>query len=303
MTTTPFALLLLDVPSGTEIGVDLFEFRAGEGFYGVFLSISGPHALYWSAASSFDQRTGGRNRAMELIAVDGVHVRRWCPATEALGRLNDSDEEHRYQMAVTRGDSRLVAGMAMARGDEKKWARLVNHLGRGAGPLPEPVPKHYIPPTARTPEEVTRHSMDRSALLAHLAQHRHAGELQAVLGDLQACFVHFLLGESEEAMNLWLGLVDLLCSCEAVYRQNEPLHAAMAEALGHQLAALPRDEFADSGLRERIVGHYRTFGPGSRPARDLARRAKLIWPEWAFDEDEDENSEDAPVMVSTELID
>ena len=44
-------LILLDVPAGTEIGIDLHSWRTGNEFRGIKMIPSGMHFVYWSSVS------------------------------------------------------------------------------------------------------------------------------------------------------------------------------------------------------------------------------------------------------------
>ena len=44
-------LILLDVPAGTEIGIDLHSWRTGNEFRGIKMIPSGIHFVYWSSVS------------------------------------------------------------------------------------------------------------------------------------------------------------------------------------------------------------------------------------------------------------
>ena len=54
-------LILLNVPAGTEIGIDLHSWRTGTEFRGIKMIPSGIHFVYWSSVSkegSIGPRTG-----------------------------------------------------------------------------------------------------------------------------------------------------------------------------------------------------------------------------------------------------
>ncbi|KAI8464490.1 MAG: AAR2-domain-containing protein [Monoraphidium minutum] len=103
------ALLLLDVPQGTLLGVDRAVFVVGPRFKGLKMVPPGVHFLSYQAAG----RGGQVSPAVSTFLALGprqVVVRRWDPALEGLAPLADEDEEARYAEGVRRFD--FDAGLA-----------------------------------------------------------------------------------------------------------------------------------------------------------------------------------------------
>ena len=49
------------------------------------------------------------------------------------------------------------------------------------------------------------------------------GTTKDILGELQYCFITFLLGENLEAFEQWKSLVSILCSCPSGMQQDSTL--------------------------------------------------------------------------------
>jgi A1 cistron-splicing factor AAR2 len=97
------ALLLLDVPPGTAVGVDRQTFLVGGRFLGLKMVPPGPHVLTHAAAGGARAAGGGFGPTTALF----IHARggqtlawRWSAAEEALIKIEDEEELQRLDAAV-----------------------------------------------------------------------------------------------------------------------------------------------------------------------------------------------------------
>ncbi|EIE22542.1 AAR2-domain-containing protein [Coccomyxa subellipsoidea C-169] len=99
------ALLLLDVPAGTVVGIDQQTFVVGPRFKGVKMLPPGPHFISCNATSG----SSGTDFAPTLgffvhLAPRSVVVRRWDAQEELLLPIEDADEVERLAAGVRRFD-------------------------------------------------------------------------------------------------------------------------------------------------------------------------------------------------------
>jgi AAR2 C-terminal repeat region/AAR2 N-terminal domain len=92
--------------------------------------------------------------------------------------------------------------------------------------------------------ERTKYCMDRTAMLRHVAESAHQGDLSAIVGEQQLAFVLFLLGDNYDALEQWKALSAALCSCEDLIAQRADLMARFVRALRCQLDQAPANLFA-----------------------------------------------------------
>lgn len=121
------ALLALDVPEGTEFGIDCTVFTVGPKFQGVKMIPPGFHLALVGAAGN------EATRVAEFLWLErsDVRVRRWDPATEAFhpGSGMDEDAEERYRLGVRNHDFDATMGPYPAQ-SHAQWLRLTSHVTR-----------------------------------------------------------------------------------------------------------------------------------------------------------------------------
>ena len=273
------SLLLLGVPRGTEFGLDYMSWTTGDRFQGVkMVPPEGAHYVRWSPSEGPAGSAGLGGPAGGFFCFLGradVLVRRWDGDRDALvpERGDGGEDEARLANGVRAGD--FDRGLAPYPLDTlKKWKTLscritpatVRRLsalpgggggngvgGDGGGASPHhhgaftsltfaEVPPVRVPDDA-TPEERTALHRDRSACLDRLIDGALGGCEAEVLGELQAAFVAFFLGNSYEGFEQWKALLTLLCGCEAAVVRRPALYAGLAASLGAQLEEVPLDFF------------------------------------------------------------
>jgi len=118
-------IIIMDVPPGTEFGIDCTLFTVGEKFRGVKMVPPGLHLVLLGAAGNDVTRVAEFVR----VAPADVHVRRWDPHTEtfARGTGHDPEQTARLQMGARRHDFDAATGAYPARSSEV-WRRLTSHV-------------------------------------------------------------------------------------------------------------------------------------------------------------------------------
>ena len=118
-------IIIMDVPPGTEFGIDCTLFTVGEKFRGVKMVPPGLHLVLLGAAGNDVTRVAEFVR----VAPAEVHVRRWDPHTEtfARGTGHDPEQTARLQMGARRHDFDKATGAYPARAAEV-WHRLTSHV-------------------------------------------------------------------------------------------------------------------------------------------------------------------------------
>ena len=118
-------IIIMDVPPGTEFGIDCTLFTVGEKFRGVKMVPPGLHLVLLGAAGNDVTRVAEFVR----VAPADVHVRRWDPHTEtfAPGTGHDPEQTARLQMGARRHDFDAATGAYPARSSEV-WRRLTSHV-------------------------------------------------------------------------------------------------------------------------------------------------------------------------------
>ena len=118
-------IIIMDVPPGTEFGIDCVLFTVGEKFRGVKMVPPGLHLVLLGAAGNDVTRVAEFVR----VAPADVHVRRWDPHTEtfAPGTGHDPEQTARLQMGARRHDFDAATGAYPARSSEV-WRRLTSHV-------------------------------------------------------------------------------------------------------------------------------------------------------------------------------
>ena len=118
-------IIIMDVPPGTEFGIDCTLFTVGEKFRGVKMVPPGLHLVLLGAAGNDVTRVAEFVR----VAPADVHVRRWDPHTEtfAPGTGHDPEQTARLELGARRHDFDSATGAYPAQSAEV-WHRLTSHV-------------------------------------------------------------------------------------------------------------------------------------------------------------------------------
>eukprot|EP00124_Ichthyophonus_hoferi_P004918 Ihof_evm2s611 gene=Ihof_evmTU2s611 len=269
-------LMFLDVPEGTEVGLDYNAWQVGPQFRGVKFIPPGVHFIYYSAA---DKTGAGSPRTgfFYVFEKGEVVVRQWNTESEDAEPIQDKEQESRLRLAVREFDPFLGTYPLTT---HHTWVGLSNyitanvtkHLQPASGkinsvqllksepgpgkfesnlvPDPEyamnltPIPRQSYPPGADS-GMITKCNMDKSWLLTDLLAKHYGNNPKRLLGEIQFSFVCFLLGQSHEAFEQWKVLVALMCGCDDALVTMPNLFCDFIDVLDHQLKETPEDLFVD----------------------------------------------------------
>lgn len=128
-----------------------------------------------------------------------------------------------------------------------------------------------------------------------------------MLGEVQFCYIVFLVGYSFEAFEHWKQLINVFCSCVEAVEKRGDLFNKFLSLLGTQLLELPEDTFADillednflfSKLRDlfKSIILYETNRSLVQKVLYLKNKLTLKYG-WDFQNLNEEDEDDAPVVV------
>ncbi|CAH2012783.1 unnamed protein product [Acanthoscelides obtectus] len=275
--------VFLNVPEGTEFGIDMKSWNTGEKFRGVKMIPPGLHYIFYSAVSNTGD-TAPRTGFFHNFRKAEVLVKKWDQVNECVSAETVSDEDivrltgnlraldnflgpypydikDRWKSLTSDLTDDLVKSLVPLSGfiqsalelescsnsdrpkgkkadendednlspTEAKRSRksdnidaLLPHLKAKAGTeirltkFPE---KTY--PEGSTPADITKHSLDSSYVFDLIASSYQKPD--NIIGELQFCYICFLVGHSLEAFDQWKKIFSLFCSCEAAVKKHRRL--------------------------------------------------------------------------------
>ncbi|XP_023029785.1 protein AAR2 homolog [Leptinotarsa decemlineata] len=165
--------------------------------------------------------------------------------------------------------------------------------------------KNY--PAGSTPAEITRHSLDSTYVLDQvLTSYQNPSD---ILGELQACYICFLVGHSLEAFEHWKKLVNLFCSCEIAIKKHRRLYDMFLSIIEVHVAEIPEEFLADIVANDNFVYMKlrRLFGSIQasqvdgilKTKADRLRKSLTEKYLWDFEHLNSEEEDEAPVVVET----
>jgi A1 cistron-splicing factor AAR2 len=339
------SVVALGLPVGYNFGIDMQMWEVGGKFRGITKVPQGLHFIYYSPPGD-ELRQGFFH-----YFVDGeVIVRKWDAATELLiGPLTCEELDHIKNAAAN--DFSIIHGLAPFNQCVKvdslhDWQSAICFITpdvldkispinsqdfrstqqESASLQMEDVPtifwstfSKFKIPEGSSASDVTRYYMDKMAHLLQVTESNYPSNPTGLLGEMQAAFILFLLGQNYESFLQWRQLIELFLGCR---EQGITEHMQMFEdfvfALEFQLKQLPEDLITDSTLLDDDSNHrakpifliplLMEFLSACRDVADptllLVQRCERLqsvmaskfgkdWNEW---EDDDE---DKPVIVET----
>eukprot|EP01134_Creolimax_fragrantissima_P007942 CFRG7942T1 len=278
-------LLALNVPAGTEFGLDYTSWTVGDRFKGVKFLPHGLHMAYYSSVSTVSNDVGPRTSFFFFTNSPAVVVRKWNADNEDLVLEEDAEQRERLAMAIREFDpflgtypldsyttwhnlTHFVTEKTVSRCQPLSGKiHSVNSMSETAtedlvtdakvqdlADLPVPMPEYAfrftsIPrkwhPVNATAYEITAAYMDKTCLLKHLLKTKYGNDYKDLLGELQFAFVAFLIGQCFDAFEHWKSMVALLSWCDSAYTQMPYLFCDFVATLHWQLKETPEDFFID----------------------------------------------------------
>ncbi|KAK9369975.1 A1 cistron-splicing factor, partial [Lipomyces kononenkoae] len=87
--------------------------------------------------------------------------------------------------------------------------------------------------------ELTAAALDRSWFLGNLVSRERHGDYNAVLAELQLCFVLVVLLANYSSAEQWKRIVELLCTCESAVSSQPELYRKFLDSLYYQFQCVP----------------------------------------------------------------
>ncbi|KAF0697996.1 Aste57867_11327 [Aphanomyces stellatus] len=279
-------VVCLEVPVGSEFGIDYEAFRTAQKFQGVKLIPSGLHFVFYASNGEHDNGNGIRQGFFVDIQPNDVVIRVWSADTEELVPMKSEVDAANLTRAVHNFQLDGNLG-AYPQKHAKVWHRLSKYIthsvlekcGLAIGSTITPgdpdalssdsaeALKPYFPDTAQTARfttlkktttqlgahDLTMYHLDSSEHLEGLLRTQYGCDWQALLGELQLSFVLFLLISSLDALNQWKQFVWLLCSCEHAVTTRPDLFIAFLQLIHVHLEQVGADFFQDEVANENFI--------------------------------------------------
>ncbi|ETV89433.1 hypothetical protein, variant [Aphanomyces astaci] len=232
-------VVCLEVPVGSEFGVDYEAFRTAEKFRGVKLIPSGLHFVFYASNGEHDNGNGIRQGFFVEIKPNDVVIRTWSSDTEELvpmtreadvenltravhgfqldGNLGAYPQKHaktwrRLSKYITKevlAQCGLTVGGTISPGDPDTLSLESNDLTTLKPFFPDVAQVARFTPlkkpstTQRSAGDLTLYHVDSSEHLEWLLSTHFHNDWHALLGELQLSFVLFLLLSSLDALHQW----------------------------------------------------------------------------------------------------
>lgn len=155
-------LLFLDVPPGTEFGIDYNTWNTGEKFKGVKMIPAGIHFVHYSAVNVTQGDQAPRTSFFHCFSPREVVIKRWDRSLEDIKEEIISDEE----MEEKRSSLKELDPFLGAYPYEhfKKWVSLTNQITHDLVLRVQPQCGKIASAAQLVPDEVTRTTSDRAKL-------------------------------------------------------------------------------------------------------------------------------------------
>ncbi|XP_076619044.1 protein AAR2 homolog [Colletes latitarsis] len=357
-------LVVLNVPSGTEFGIDLKSWNTDHSFKGIKMIPPGFHYVHYSAVNEFGE-TAPKIGFLHTFKKSEFLVRRWDTKEEDLSsevvpeeivqKLKDNLKElNRYlgsypfdiwtqwkELTNHVSPSLIercspICGFVRSALELEPCSDAMRPRGGVSNPkkrrsaltteakeeelLPDLKPrpgtelrlsklpdKNY--PDGASPTEITRHSLDSSYALNTLINTLTIP--MEIIGELQLVFVCFLVGQNLDAFEHWKKQIYLICGADSAISERRDIYFEFMKAIEIQLTHVPEDMlcdivvnnnfvyynlrilFANIEINSEVDGLLKSYA--SRFCERLTKKFS-----WDFCNLQDENEDEAPVVVSLE---
>lgn len=296
-------VIVLDLPVGSEFGVDLRSWNIGEKFQGAKMIPPGLHFIYYSPVSKEGQ-LAPRTGFFHMFNKGEVVVRKYDPGTECLKEVDES-------LSASLGASLRDLDSRLGPYPHRQWGRWVALSNRLTAPAlkrlqpcsgpticsvtqvvnegsdsglealienPETrinftaICKERHPPGS-TAKEITLHAMDSSyKLQKFLDQHSH---IEEILVELQFSFICFLVAQNYDSFEHWKQLVVIMCGCDQAMFKYPQLFINFMSDLHFQMQEVPQDFFVDIISENNfLVQSLTTMFANIRESEDVSKQLK-----------------------------
>lgn len=359
--------ILLDVPEGTEFGIDMKSWNTGEKFRGVKMIPPGIHYIFFSSVSNIGD-VAPRIGFFKTFRKSEVLVKKWDKRSECISNEEvPEDEVVRIKENILLLDNFLgpypydilekwndltscittslveavspVSGYVQSalelescsdaerpRGKRKstsdevcdqfspKTSRLTERTEHTFLPnlkIKEGTELRFTPFPARTypenstPSEVTKHSLDHSYVLDQMISKYTVST--EILGEMQMCYICFLVGHSLEAFEQWKKLFNLFCSCEIGIIKHIKLYDLFISIAEMHIQEIPEEFIADIVTNSnftyvKLKQLFRAVKDADVNGQFKTKMGRFIHNlttkyQWDFEHVDSEDEDEAPVIV------
>ncbi|XP_057651976.1 protein AAR2 homolog [Diorhabda carinulata] len=359
--------ILLDVPEGTEFGIDMKSWNTGEKFRGVKMIPPGIHYIFFSSVSNTGD-VAPRIGFFKTFRKSEVLVKKWDKVNECISKEEVSEDEvvrikenillldnflgpYPYDIHEKWNDltscitTSLVEAISPVSGYVQSALELEScsdaERPRGkrksennkdcdqsspkTSRLTENTEHTFLPnlkikegtelrltafpartyPENSTPSEVTKHSLDHSYVLDQMiSKYTISTE---ILGEMQICYICFLVGHSLEAFEQWKKLFNLFCSCEIGIKKHIKLYDIFISIAEIHIQEIPEEFIADIVTNSnfayvKLKQLYRAVKDANVNGQFKTKMGRFIHNlttkyQWDFDHLDSEDEDEAPVIV------
>ncbi|EEZ98158.1 protein AAR2 homolog [Tribolium castaneum] len=165
--------------------------------------------------------------------------------------------------------------------------------------------KNY--PEGSSPSEITQHSLDLTFVFETLLS--QYSESTEIIGELEFCYICFLVGHSLEAFDQWKKLVTLFCSCDAAITKYRKLFDLFITVLEVHIKEIPEEFLADIVSNDNFVyvNLKKLFRSIHESNVDGQFKSKVVRFKnsltttflWDFEHLDSDEDDEAPVIVET----
>ncbi|CAH1105542.1 unnamed protein product [Psylliodes chrysocephalus] len=359
--------ILLDVPKGTEFGIDLKSWNTGEKFRGVKMIPPGIHYIFFNAVSDtgdmaprigffknfrksevFVKKWDKENECISsdevpesevvqlkenILLLDGflgpypfdildkwkslcscitnTLVEKISPASGyvraalELQSCSDADRPRGKRKSINENDEVLPKSPRLSQNTEHVF--LPNLKAKEGTELRTTLfpDKNY--PENSTPAEITKHSLDSSYVLEEMVTKYTIST--EILGEMQICYICFLVGHSLEAFDHWKKIFNLFCSCQTGIKKHKHLYDIFISVIEIQIQEIPEEFIADIvtnsnfvyvKLRElfRAIKDSEVDGILKTKVQRFTHKLTSLY-QWDFNHLDSEDEDEAPIIVET----
>jgi A1 cistron-splicing factor AAR2 len=276
-------IAIAGLPVGYNFGLDMRMWQIGDKFTGVRDVPPGIHYVYYSTP---DDET--RQGFFITVTRDSpMVVRVWDPRVESLVPVDDDATFATIQRSYL-NDFYYISGLApfatcMDESAQKEWKQAISFVNPSIIDRVQPVSNQDFrsqqqsggeaassetrtifftdisrsrPGGTATSGDVTLFHLDRTKQLESALLEKKIDSDLELIGELQAAFILFLLGQNYDAFVQWRKLMELFLGCrERGILAHADKFAALAKALQFQVNQMPEDFLFDAGISDDDVSH------------------------------------------------
>ncbi|XP_071479373.1 protein AAR2 homolog [Diadema antillarum] len=156
------ALVLLDVPQGTEFGIDYNSWNTGELFKGVKMIPPGVHFIYYSAVNLSSRSTAPRTGFFHFFKAREIVIKRWDAVIEDFADVKIVDGSNEEEKVRLREHDAFLGAYPYE--SLKRWVSLTNLISEDIVEKLSPLSGKVVSVAQLVPDMATRTTADRKLM-------------------------------------------------------------------------------------------------------------------------------------------